>query len=62
MWKDRTGIAVSGCDGIGKQMGGIGLEVYLKSFIFLKKKKEREKAIMGKCQHLLNLSDIYYFV
>lgn len=37
MWKDRTGIAVSGCGGIGKQMRGIGLEVYLKSFI--KKKK-----------------------
>lgn len=40
MWKDRTGIAVSGCGGIGKQMRGIGLEVYLKSFI--KKKNRRQ--------------------
>lgn len=55
MWKDRTGIAMSGCGGIGKQMRGIGLEVYLKSFI----KKKKQKTIMGKCQHLLNLSSIF---
>lgn len=32
--------AVSGYGGIGKRMGGIGLQVYLKSFIFLKERKQ----------------------